>query len=119
MKATGLFFLRMYASTFNDASGARVGVSLPVIERDPADHRKVLNTLTVHWSGPDAIAFFDRHSAELRAGRGVQLELDRLRGHDGEWVALATHCELAPVAPSWQKHEAASAQPATAPVAAA
>lgn len=105
MKATGLFFLRMHAEVHSDASGARAGVTLPVIERDPNDHRIALNTLTVYWKGPEALAFFDANSAELRAGRPLQLEIDRLRGVDNEWRARATRCELAPLAPSWQRKD--------------
>lgn len=110
MKATGLFFLRMHAAVVSDPAGNRVGIAMPVIERDPNDHRVVLNELLVKWKGPDALAFFDAHQAELRAGRPLQLELDRLRGTDNQWQALATRCELAPIAPSWQKR----AEPAAA-----
>jgi hypothetical protein len=110
MKATGLFFLRMHASAACDADGARVGILLPVIERDPDNHRVILNTLQVKWKGEDAIAFFDAHQAELRAGRPLRLELDRLRGCDGDWQAYATRCELAPIAPSWRKDESIPTQ---------
>jgi hypothetical protein len=73
----------------------------------------VINTLLAHWKGPQALAFFDQHQADLRAGRPLHLELDRLRGHDGEWHASVTRCELAPVAPSWRKDEPEpQAQPA-------
>jgi hypothetical protein len=113
MKATGLFFLRMHASAHCDAQGERVGIVLPVVERDPDNHRIVLNTLQVKWKGADALAFFDTHQAELRAGRPLHLELDRLRGCDGDWQAHATHCELAPIAPSWRK-DAAQPQAAAA-----
>jgi hypothetical protein len=119
MKATGLFFLRMHASVQCDPTGARLGVLMPVVERDPTDHKRILNELLVRWDGSDAVAFFDAHQADLRAGRGVNLELDRLRGHDGEWRARATHCELAPLAPSWQKHdEIVAAAPVTSTTAA-
>ena len=102
MKATGLFFLRIHASTHCDVDGTRVGVLLPVLERDPENWRVVLNQLLVKWKGDEALAFFDAHQAELRAGRPLHLELDRLRGRDGEWQAYATHCELAPLARSHQ-----------------
>jgi hypothetical protein len=118
MKATGLFFLRMHASVATDTQGQRVSVLLPVVERDPDDHRVVLNQLLVKWKGPEAVAFFDANQASLRAGRPLHLELDRLRGRDGEWQGYATHCELAPVAPSWRKDGAApieiNQQPAAA-----
>ena len=112
MKATGLFFLRMYASTWSDADGQRIGVLLPIVERDAAG--VILNTLLAKWKGNDALAFFDAHQTELRAGRPLQLELDRLRGYDNDWHATVTRCDLAPLAPSWlAKHEdaPASAQP--------
>jgi len=102
MRAAGLFFLRMAATIGCDPTGARVGVLLPVAERDPADHKVVLNTLTAKWKGEDALAFFDANQAELRAGRALELELDRLRGHDGEWWASVTRCVLAPLPPSWK-----------------
>jgi hypothetical protein len=105
MKATGLFFLRMHASVASDTQGQRVGLLLPVVERDPDDHRVVLNQLLVKWKGSEAIAFYDKHQAELRAGRPLHLELDRLRGRDGEWQAYATRVELAPVARSWLKDQ--------------
>jgi hypothetical protein len=118
MEASGLFFLRMHASAACDARGQRVGVLLPVVERDPADHRVILNQLLVKWRGAEALAFFDAHQAELRAGRPLRLEVDRLCGRDGEWQAYATRCELAPIAPSWQRKDEnppqtnAQAQPA-------
>jgi hypothetical protein len=121
MRATGLFFLRMHASTRCDASGQRVGVSLPVVERSQNAEGRwvVLNTLTAKWNGPQALAFFDANQAELRAGRPLNLELDRLHGHDGEWQAYVTRMELAPVAPSWRKDVEAAApqqqQPQAAP----
>jgi hypothetical protein len=105
MKATGLFFLRTHAYVVCDPSGARLGLALPVIERDPNDHKVVLNDLLVKWKGSEAVAFYDKNQADLRAGRPLNLELDRLRGTDGQWQALATHCELAPVAPSWQRKD--------------
>lgn len=119
MQAKGLFFLRMHASAVSDATGARQAVRLPVVERIPElaeDGRTrwvVLNTLLAQWKGDEALAFFDRHQVELRAGRPLLLELDRLRGHDGEWRASVTQCELAPLAPSWQKAEPEQPEPLT------
>jgi hypothetical protein len=106
MKATGMFFLRMHASVAMDPAGNRLGVLLPVVERDANDHRVILNQLLVKWKGAVALAFFDQHQPELRAGRPLHLELDRLRGQDGEWQAQATRCELAPLAPSWKANAA-------------
>lgn len=105
MRATGLFFLRMHAATASAPDGARTCVMLPVVERDPNDYRVVLNTLLARWNGEQALAFFDTNQSELRAGRALQLELDRLRGHDGQWVASVTHCALAPLPPSWVKNQ--------------
>lgn len=115
MKATGLFFLRMHATVATAPSGERI-VLLPVLERDEHDYKIVLNQLLVKWKGPEAVAFFEAHQAELRAGRPLLLELDRLRGQDREWHATATRCELAPVARSWQVHadqQQQRAEPAT------
>jgi hypothetical protein len=114
MQARGLFFLRMHASTVSDTAGNRLGVRLPVVERvaEPGEDGRtrwvVINTLLAHWKGPDALTFFDAHQHELRAGRPLDLELDRLRGHDGEWHASVTACALAPLAPSWAGKEGAS-----------
>lgn len=109
-----MFFLRMHASVAVDPTGARLALLLPVVERDPDNHRAILNELLVRWNGSAAVAFFDKHQTELRAGRAVNLELDRLRGkHDGQWHANATSVELAPLPPSWQVHaqRAAAAEP--------
>jgi hypothetical protein len=108
MKATGLFFLRMRASVVSDAAGERVGVRLPVVERAQDDGGRwvVINTLLAKWKGPAALAFFDAHQAELIPGRGLELELDRLRGTDGEWVAHVATCALAPLPPSWRTRDA-------------
>lgn len=109
MKATGLFFLSMHATIASDMTGARV-LLLPVVERDAQDHRVVLNRMTVKWCGDEALAFYEAHQAELRAGRPLQLELDRLHGRDGEWKARATRCELAPIAPSWRAKDESQPQ---------
>ncbi len=112
MRATGLFFLRAAACTRRDpTTRERVGVWLPVVEREKnAEGQWVAaNTLTAKWTGPEALAFFDANQAELRAGRPLHLELDRLHGRDGEWQAHVTRLELAPVAPSWIKSEEAAA----------
>lgn len=93
----------MHASTALTGDGSRT-VLLPVVERDPIDHRVVLNTLLAKWAGSDAIRFWESNQDQLRAGRPLRLTLDRLRGgNDGQWWGVVTRCELAPVAPSWQK----------------
>lgn len=115
MKATGLFFLRAHANTALDAKQERV-LLLDVLERDPADSKVILNTLLAVWKGREALQFFEAHHHELRAGRPLELEIDRLRGHDGQWRAQVTACRLAPLAPSWrvkdeQPLQASPAQP--------
>lgn len=112
MKASGLFFLRMRAYTARGGGGAPQ-VLLPVHERvQDADGRWItLNTLLCVWTGPEAIAFHAQHMEELVAGRGLELQLDRLRGHDGEWRAHVTAATLAPLAPSWQKNQPPQALP--------
>lgn len=112
MEASGLFFLRMHATTGADATGQRSGVLLPVLERDPKDPRVILNQLLAKWKGPEALAFYDANRAELRAGRPLLLKLDRLRGGaSGEWEATVLSCELAPVARSWHVHAERTANP--------
>lgn len=109
MRATGLFFLRTAAYTRCDATGLqREGVYLPVIERgtDKEGRPVVVNTLLAKWRGAEALAFFDENTAELRAGRPLHLELDRLQVREGEVVGNVTHLELAPLAPSWQRAQA-------------
>jgi hypothetical protein len=120
MRATGLFFLRTAAFTRCDATGTvRDGVCLPVVERgqDGEGRPIVLNTLLAKWRGAEALAFFDANQGELRAGRPLHLELDRLHGRDGEWQAYVTRLELAPVAPSWRAAEAAQQQQQPQPAA--
>lgn len=112
MHATGLFFLRSAPDKRALADGTHAEIRLHVVERDPADHRTVLNMLTAIWRGAPAFEFERAHGAELRPGRGLLLTLDRLRvdpvaGPVGE----ITHCDIAPPAPSWI---AGSASPAEA-----
>jgi hypothetical protein len=113
MIAKGLFFLRRPAEVRCTPAGERIGMWLPVVERDPDDHRIVLNQLLVKWKGPEALAFFDEHQPLLRPGRPLLLELDKLRGSDGEWQALATRCELAPPPPNWHADTACAVETST------
>lgn len=108
MHATGLFFLRAAAEIRVDqVTREPVGIVLPVVEREknPQGQWVSVNTLVAKWKGPQALQFFASNRAELRAGRPVHLELDRLSAHDGEVHGNVTRLELAPLAPSWQKGE--------------
>jgi hypothetical protein len=116
MRATGLFFLRMRAYTARHGVAGDQVVMLPVVERvqNSEGHWITQNTLLAQWAGAEALAFFHQHQRDLSPGRGVELELDRLRGHDGEWRAHVTKLTLAPLPPSWQKASAtAGDQPPT------
>lgn len=110
MKATGLFFLRMRPYTARGSDGA-LSLLLPVVEHgeDREGRRVALNTLLCRWSGEAAMHFWNLNVAELKPGRGLELELDRLRGQDGEWRAHVTRCALAPLPPSWQPKADAAA----------
>lgn len=108
MRATGLFFLRMNAFVRVDqATRQPIGIALPVVERiKDAEGRWISrNTMLAKWRGPEALAYFDAHRTDLRAGRPLYLELDDLHGREGEWQAYVTRLELAPLAPSWTKCE--------------
>jgi hypothetical protein len=114
MRATGLFFLRTNAFVRYDRTTRQpVGIALPIVERERNDNGVwvTLNTLLAKWKGPEALEYFERNRHELRAGRPLQLDLDRLHGSDGEWQAYVTRLELAPVAPSWRKDETAPQEP--------
>jgi hypothetical protein len=118
MKATGLFFLRMRASEAVNGQGQRV-VLLPVVERvqeEDTGRWVTMNELLAVWKGDEALAFYAKHQADLIPGRGLELELDRLRGVDRDWRANVTRLELAPLPPSWQKQagdeQTPQAQPA-------
>lgn len=109
VKATGLFFLRMRAYVGTNGRGERA-VLLPVVERaqDREGRWISINEMLAAWKGEAALAFFDTHPADLVPGRGLHLELDRLRGEDGAWRANVTSLSLAPLPPSWQRHADAS-----------
>jgi len=113
MRATGLFFLRTRPYTARDTAGLPV-LMLPVVEHEDRDGRRVtLNELMAAWPGSEAMAFWNLHLAELKPGRGLDLELDRMRWDGREWRAHVTRCNLAPLPPSWQaKTEAHAGAPA-------
>lgn len=105
MKAVGLFFLRTRPYVARNNQGD-VALLLPVVERvkDEATGTWVsLNELTAVWKGDEAVQFHDAHAADLVPGRGLELELDRLRAAGVEWRATVTRLQLAPLAPSWTK----------------
>lgn len=118
MRATGLFFLRMAACVrYDRVTREPAGVTLPVVEREKnAEGQWVaVNTLVAVWRGREALDFFSAHRAELRPGRPLTLEFDRLYGRDGEWHGNVTRLELAPLAPSWTKGETDQQPRAAAP----
>lgn len=118
MRATGMFFLRMNAFVRVDRETRQpIGVALPIVERKKNEQGQwvSINTMVATWRGAEAVAFFEQHRHDLRAGRPLQLELDDLHGRDGEWQANVTSLDFAPLAPSWQKADPApqpQAQPA-------
>jgi hypothetical protein len=108
MRATGLFFLRTNAFVrYDRITREPVGIALPIVERERNGNGiwVTLNTLLAKWKGPQALEYFERNRHELRAGRPLLLDLDRLHGSDGEWQAYVTRLELAPLAPSWRKDD--------------
>jgi hypothetical protein len=54
------------------------------------------------WIGPKALDFYERHAADLVAGRCLDLQITRLRAVDCALNADVQLCQLAPLAPSWQ-----------------
>lgn len=109
MRATGLFFLRTRPYTARASDGTQV-LMLPVVEHDERDGKRVLlNELLAVWRGAEADRFWALHFPELKPGRGLDLELDRMRWDGREWRAHVTACRLAPMPPSWIKHEQATA----------
>jgi hypothetical protein len=55
------------------------------------------------WIGPKALDFYERHAADLVAGRCLDLKINRLRAVDYTLNADVQLCQLAPLAPSWQR----------------
>jgi hypothetical protein len=55
------------------------------------------------WIGPQALDFFQQHAADLVAGRCLDLRITRLRAVDYTLSADVQLCDLAPLAPSWQR----------------
>lgn len=116
MKATGLFFLRTRPYVARNARG-EPALLLPVVERikdEDSGAWVTLNELTAVWKGEGALQFHAMHASDLVPGRGLELELDRLRTAGTEWRANVVHLQLAPLAPSWAKHNEHISQGAAA-----
>lgn len=58
------------------------------------------------WTGPDADAFFKAHADDLKPGRALNVDLHHIKAGDGQVRARITSCTLAPLPPSWIKHQA-------------
>jgi hypothetical protein len=61
--------------------------------------------LRVRWIGEAGARFLDANIDQLRPGRGVQLAIYHLRARDGELRAHVANAQLAPLPPSWRKHQ--------------
>lgn len=106
MRATGLFFLRMRPYTARDPASGELVLMLPVVEHEDRDGRRVtLNQMLAAWQGPLASAFWNLNLPDLKPGRALELEVDRMRWDGREWRASVTQCRLAPLPPSWVAHE--------------
>jgi hypothetical protein len=55
------------------------------------------------WIGPKALDFYRQHAADLVAGRCLDFQITRLRAVDYTLNADVQLCDLAPLAPSWQR----------------
>lgn len=91
MIASGLFFLRAYASHAIARDGQSV-LLLPLCEREGLDR----HCMVALWSGPEALAFFYAHGGQLKAGTALQLELRHLRVINNQIHAHVTACQIAP-----------------------
>ena len=111
MKATGLFFLCGRPSLVHSTSPSEGEVRewcFPLFERTKRGVQKV----TAYWRGTDAALFVQIHSARLKSGQALTLEVDRVRPVLNELVVTVTSCSLAP--DRWPKTEVdptASPQP--------
>lgn len=60
---------------------------------------------SAQWLGTAAIRFLAQHHEELKPGRCLDLEIFHIKPANSELRARVKTCELAPLAPSWIKHE--------------
>lgn len=67
------------------------------------------------WIGPKALGFYRQHAADLVAGRCLDLQITRLRAVDYTLNADVQLCDLAPLAPSWQRPTDQAANPTQTP----
>lgn len=68
--------------------------------------------LRLTWLGANAITFLDTHKADLVPGRCVDLQVNAICPAGHELRGQIQACELAPLPPSWLKHQA-NQSPAT------
>lgn len=61
--------------------------------------------LRARWAGPLAASFLRAHSGQLRPGRGLVVQLHHLHCHRDEVCARISTATLAPLPPSWVKHQ--------------
>ena len=66
--------------------------------------------LRARWAGPLAARFIRDHAGQLRPGRGLVVQLHHLHCHRDEVCATVSNAELAPLPPSWIKHQEADQQ---------
>lgn len=65
----------------------------------------IVDSFTAYWMGTPAQLFLNTHCKQLTAGRCLDLQLFRLLALNAELIAQVSACDLAPLAPSWVKHE--------------
>ncbi|MDF3822573.1 hypothetical protein P3G55_21915 [Leptospira sp. 96542] len=108
MDAHGTFILRTPPVMRRDATGALICADFKVGEPARAPTQGWTNEFVARWKGPGVESFCAIHADELRAGRGLRIDFDRVR-HDEllqTLVVRVTALDLAPLAPSWKKHAA-------------
>lgn len=86
MQHTGtLFMSKTRPIVARDADGS-FRLELALVDnmgRNPATGRDEKEAYRVHWSGPEAKAFWEAHQGDLTPGAPLHAELARLRAHPG------------------------------------
>ena len=86
MHHTGtLFMSKTRPIVARDADGS-FRLELALVDnmgRNPATGRDEKEAYRVHWTGPEAKAFWEAHQGDLTPGTPLHAELTRLRAHPG------------------------------------
>jgi hypothetical protein len=96
MQATGRLFLSRTRPCARPAADGTFGLQLYAVDRLGAHQ---VESWVVCWYGPEALAFWQRHQAQLVPGAVIHLTAQRMRAHQvrgavPEIHATAAHIEL-------------------------